>query len=334
VEGDLHRFKQDVQKKEEATVRRDEEVDRQLKELRDMLEAQGRMTRSDRASLIKWTERVDQLEDELDVAKAQIASMAGQLCQCNRAQEVEVTSEGVLTPALSYESDTGSYHTPPREGSHNDSNAENVAPVDRLAGIPEGARLVPICSDIDEYQWSEGGDEAAEAMSDAMDQESRRRYLGARVVGSRVFRQCARKTFKATDYHPYRRSPGKVTKRRVFGETKRERNELRGSERAMVGRQSGVGGYESDSESGRSEGASDVDTYALDWAQSRDVSPRYVARRSSRNPSVARPSSKSRSRGSSRPRLVELGPVVPGVVGEPDGARGRGDSLWPGDRPF
>jgi hypothetical protein len=156
------------------------------------------MMKKDRATVVKWTERVDELEDELDVAKAKIESMSGELCHCNRVQEVEATSEGgIPTPALSYEGSNDSYHTPPREGSpHNDSNGENRPPADRLAGIPEGARLVPITSDIDVYEWSEGGDEAAEAAEDALADEERRRYFGVRVLGRRVGRQTCVKSVK------------------------------------------------------------------------------------------------------------------------------------------
>jgi hypothetical protein len=210
-----------------AINQKDQGVAEDLKALRTLVEEQGRMMKKDRATVVKWTERVDELEDELNVAKAKMRACRENSVIATEFRRWRQPSEGgIPTPALSYKGSNDSYHTPPREGSpHNDSNGENRPPADRLAGIPEGARLVPITSDIDVYEWSEGGDEAAEAAEDALDDEECRRYFGVRVLGRRVGRQTCVKSVKKV-HHPYRRPPGCGSKRRVFGETKRERTEL------------------------------------------------------------------------------------------------------------
>ena len=108
-------------------------------------------------------ERVDSLGGESQELTAPVESMSDKLCRCQDHVEVKSFVRNIPTPALTYAGSEDSYHTPPPAGiigdshvcpplielsSGNDLNQENIHPSGHTSGIPAGAELVPISSNI------------------------------------------------------------------------------------------------------------------------------------------------------------------------------------------
>ena len=173
-------------------------------------------------------ERADSLGGELQELTARVESMLDKLCRCQDCVEVESFVRNIPTPALTYTGSEDSYHTPPPAGiigdspvrpplvefsSGNDSNQENVCPSGHASGIPAGAVLVPISSDIELWDTPRSNFEEEEAFSDELDEQLRRRAFGLPVFS--VGHQTCVKSKRRTDPYPNRMAVGDRKKRRL-----------------------------------------------------------------------------------------------------------------------
>ena len=188
-------------------------------------------------------EHVDSLGGESQELTARVESMSDKLCQCQDRVEVELFVWNIPTPALTYAGAgfKDSYHTPPPAGiigdspvhpplielsSGNDSNQENIRPSGHTSGIPAGAVLVPISSDIELWDTPLSNFEEEEAFSDEMDEQLRRRTFGLPVFS--VGRQTCIKSKRKADPYPNQMAVGERNQRHLrylagLGGTKRGR---------------------------------------------------------------------------------------------------------------
>ena len=208
---------------------------------------------------------------------------------------------------MTYAGSEDSYHTPPPAGvigdspvrpplielsSGNDSNQENICPSGHVSGIPAGAVLVPISSDIELWDTPRSNFEEEEAFLDKMDEQLRRRAFGLPVFS--VGHQTCVKSKRKADPYLNRMAIGDCKQQRLqylvgLGGTKRGRRDLRSSEWSARKLKCGYGGYESDRESSSS-GVSNADAWEFHRCKSPDVSSGDPPRAALSNHQFVRPS--------------------------------------------
>ena len=299
-------------------------------------------------------ERADSLGGESQELTARVESMSDKLCQCQDQVEVESFVRNIPTPALTYAGSEDSYHTPPPAGiigdlpvrpplvelsSGNDLNQENVRPSGRASGIPAGAVLVPISSDIELWDTPCSNFEEEEAFSDELDEQMRRRAFGLPVFS--VGRQTCVKSKRRADPYLHRMAVGDRKQRRLryitgLGASKRERRDLRSSEWVARKLECGYGRYESDRESSSS-GLSDADAWEFHRSESPDVPSRDPPRAAPSNHQFVRPSTSCCTERSPGRGVIGAAEVLARALSEPQRIGGGdgpgGDDPGPSGEP-
>ena len=258
---------------------------------------------------------VDSLGGETQELTACIESMSDKLCYCHNCVEVESFIQNMPTPALMYEGSENSYHTLPPAGiigkspvcpplvelsSRNDSNQENVRPSSHMLGIPAGSVLVTISSDIELWNMPVPDFEEAEAFSDEMEKQRRRRAYGLPVFS--IGRQTCIKSKQKRDPYSHHRAVGEhkqcwlcyITS---IGASKHGGQDLKSSEWATRKLECGYGGYKSDRESSLSS-LSNADAWEFHQSNGSNLSPRNSPRAAPLNHNFVQPLTRCCSGGS------------------------------------